>query len=169
MRRDSALGFFESATPQWDCGGARVQEPAPAIRRGALRLLHTLGYAAVAELPLGSGRRADLVALGGDGEIWIVEIKSSLADFRADRKWHEYRLYCDRLLFAVAPEFPATALPEDAGLVVADAYGGALVRDGALHPLGAARRKALLVRFGRAAAVRLANAQDPGLGEPVLP
>jgi hypothetical protein len=143
-------------------------ERAPAIRRGSLRLLHALGFTAVAELPLGSGRRADLVALGSGGEIWIVEIKSCLADFRADRKWQEYRLHCDRLLFAVAPEFPATALPGDAGLLIADAYGGTLIREGGLHPVSPSRRKALLVRFGRAAAARLASIHDPGLTEPAL-
>jgi hypothetical protein len=143
------------------------QELAPAIRRGTLRLLHALGLAAVAELPLGSGRRADLVALGAGAEIWIVEIKSCLADFRADRKWQEYRLHCDRLLFAVAPEFPTAVLPQDAGLVIADAHGGALVREAPLHAISAARRKAMLVRFGRAAAARLAQTHDPGLDEPV--
>lgn len=140
-------------------------EAALAIRRGALRLLHALGYSAVAELPLASGRRADLVALGPGAEFWIVEIKSSIADFRADHKWHEYRLHCDRLLFAVAPEFPAAILPADAGLVVADGFGGTLVREGPAHPLAAARRKAMLVRFGRAAAARLASLNDPGLSE----
>jgi hypothetical protein len=143
-------------------------EPALAIRRGALRLLHALGFAAVAELPLGSGRRADLVALGDGGEFWIVEIKSCIADFRADRKWQEYRLFCDRLLFAVAPEFPATVLPADAGLLITDSYGGTLLRDGPLHPLAAARRKAMLVRFGRAAAARLNARLDPGLSETTL-
>ena len=154
----------QAATPL-SLAEARLQEPAPAIRRGALRLLHTLGFAAVAELPLGSGRRADLVALGSGTEIWIVEVKSSLADFRADRKWPEYRLHCDRLLFAVAPEFPAGSLPADTGLVIADAYGGALIRKGELHPLPAARRKTLIVRIARAAAVRLAALNDPGLVE----
>lgn len=143
-------------------------ERAPAIRRGSLRLLHALGFTAVAELPLGSGRRADLVAVGAGGELWIVEIKSCLADFRADRKWHEYRLHCDRLLFAVAPEFPATALPSDTGLMIADAYGGSLIREGGLHPVAASRRKAMLVRFGRAAASRLAAIHDPGLTAPEL-
>ena len=146
----------------------RSQEPAPAIRRGALRLLHALGFAAVAELPLGSGRRADLVALGDGGEFWIVEIKSCIADFRADRKWQEYRLYSDRLLFAVAPEFPANILPADAGLLIADAYGGTMLREGPLHPLAPARRKAMLVRFGRAAAARLNARLDPGLIEAAL-
>ena len=146
--------------------GERVgQEAAPAIRRGTVRLLHALGYATIAELPLASGRRADLVAVGESGEIWIVEIKSCTADFRADRKWQEYRLYCDRLLFAVAPEFPAAILPADTGLVVADAYGGTLTREAALHPLAPARRKSMLLRYGRAAAARLSARLDPGLGE----
>lgn len=143
----------------------RSQEHAPAIRRGALRLLHGLGFSAVAELSLASGRRVDLIALNDAGEFWIVEIKSCTADFRTDRKWQEYRLYCDRLLFAVAPDFPASILPADAGLMIADAYGGTLIREAPLHPLAAARRKALLVRFGRAAAARLQMQFDPGTGE----
>ena len=146
--------------------GPRLDEVAPAIRRGSLRLLHAIGFAAVAELPLGSGRRADLVALGAGAEIWIVEIKSCATDFRTDRKWQEYRLYCDRLLFAVAPEFPAALLPADAGLIIADNYGGTLIRQGPLHQIAASRRKAMLVRFGRAAAARLAAVNDPGLSEP---
>ena len=77
----------------------------------------------VSELPLPSGRRADLVALGGDGEIWIVEIKSSVADFRADQKWMDYRLHCDRLFFATALEVPCEIFPPDTGLIVADAFG----------------------------------------------
>jgi len=143
-------------------------EPAHVIRRGVLRLLHGCGFAAVVELSLGSGRRADLAALGPSGEIWIVEIKSSIADYRADRKWHEYRMHCDRLLFAVAPEFPIECLPADAGLIVADAYGGELVYPGALHRLPAATRKAMLIRFARVAAGRLAMQSDPSLGDPDL-
>lgn len=156
------------AHPAFDRNFEQAPERAPAIQRGSLRLLHELGFAAVGELPLTSGRRADLVALGAGGEIWIVEIKSCLADFRADRKWQEYRLHCDRLLFAVAPEFPATALPADTGLMVADAYGGTLIREGGLHPVPPPRRKAMLVRFGRAAASRLAAFHDPGLTETSL-
>jgi hypothetical protein len=143
----------------------RDYEQAAAVCRGPSRLLHALGFAAITELPLASGRRADLIALGDNGEFWIVEVKSCIADFRADRKWQEYRLYCDRLLFAVAPDFPATVLPADAGLIVADSYGGTLVREAPSHPLTAARRKALLTRFGRAAAARLAAKNDPGLGD----
>lgn len=143
-------------------------EPAQAIRRGVLRLLHGCGYAAVAELSLGSGRRADVAALGSSGEIWIVEIKSCVADYRADRKWHEYRTHCDRLLFAVAPDFPIECLPPDAGLIVADPYGGELVYPGPLHRLPAATRKALVIRFARVAASRLAMQSDSGLGDPDL-
>jgi hypothetical protein len=156
------------AHPAFHSDFEEALERAPAIRRGSLRLLHALGFTAVAELPLTSGRRADLVALGAGGELWIVEIKSCLADFRADKKWQEYRLHCDRLLFAVAPEFPATALPADTGLMIADAYGGTLMREGGLHPVSATRRKAMLVRFGRAAASRLAAFHDPGLTEASL-
>ena len=78
----------------------RQSATALAIARGTTRLLHAHGYSVVSELPLPSGRRADLVALGADGTLWIVEIKSSIADFRADQKWMDYRLHCDRLFFA---------------------------------------------------------------------
>jgi hypothetical protein len=43
----------------------RQSETALAIARGTARYLHALGYCVVSELPLPSGRRADLVALGG--------------------------------------------------------------------------------------------------------
>ena len=78
----------------------RQSATALAVARGTTRLLHALGFSVVSELPLPSGRRADLAALDGAGEIWIVEIKSSVADFRADQKWTDYRLHCDRLFFA---------------------------------------------------------------------
>src|SRR6478609_3965642 len=90
-----------------------------AIARGTQRLLTALGRTCVAELPLPSGRRADLVALADDGEIWIIEIKSSIADFYADQKWQDYRLHCDRLLFATSLEVPCEIFPPDTGLIVA--------------------------------------------------
>src|SRR2546423_13939314 len=83
----------------------RQSETALAIARGTARLLRSLGFTCISELPLPSGRRADLVALNERGEIWIVEIKSSLEDLRADQKWHEYRAHCDRLVFALTAEF----------------------------------------------------------------
>ncbi len=90
----------------------RQSPTALAVARGTTRLLHSLGFSVVSELPLASGRRADLVALGAGGEFWIVEIKSSIADFRADQKWMDYRLHCDRLFFATTldsavRDFPA--------------------------------------------------------------
>jgi hypothetical protein len=99
---------------------------APAVARGTARLLRSLGFCTVGELPLASGRRADLVGLGADGEIVIVEIKSSVADFRADRKWLAYRRHCDRLFFATTLGVPPETFPPDAGLIVADAFGAAI-------------------------------------------
>src|SRR6266853_5839046 len=100
----------------------RQSETALAIARGTARLLRSLGFSCVSELPLPSGRRADLVALNERGEIWIVEIKSSIEDLRADQKWPDYRAHCDRLLFATAAHVPLEIFPQDAGLIVADAY-----------------------------------------------
>lgn len=142
------------------------QSPAAAeIARGTMRLLTRLGFTALPELSLPSWRRADLVALAPSGDIWIIEIKSSLEDFRADQKWPEYRAFCDRLLFAVKPDFPAEVLPADAGLVLADRYGAELVREAPEHRLAAQRRKSLTLRFARAAALRLALANDPTLSQ----
>ena len=102
-----------------------------AIFRGVGRLLEAHGLAVVGEVVLANGRRADVAGVGKSGEIWIVEIKSCLEDFRADQKWPEYRAFCDRLFFAVAPGFPLDVLPQDAGLIVADRYGGEILRPGA--------------------------------------
>jgi len=140
---------------------ARDTERARTICRGALRLLHAHGYAAVPELSLASGRRADLVAVGANGEILVIEVKSSVADFRADRKWKEYREHCDRLLFAVAPDFPQELIPASAGLIVADGFGGEILREGMSHLVAAAMRKSVLLRFSRVAASRLAALNDP--------
>ena len=89
----------------------RQSETALAVARGTARLLHAHGFCVVSELPLPSGRRADLVALDAGGEIWIVEIKSSVADFRADQKWQDYRAHCDRLFFATCMEVPCEIFP----------------------------------------------------------
>ena len=132
-----------------------------AIARGTARYLHALGYCVVSELPLPSGRRADLVALGGDGEIVIVEIKSSVADFRADQKWMDYRLHCDRLFFATVVDVPCGIFPQDAGLIVADAFGASIVYEAPEHRLAAATRKTIMLRFAHAAALRLQALADP--------
>lgn len=144
--------------------GAPAQSAAAfEICRGVVRLLTMHGLASVAELPLPNGRRADIAAVSDKGDIWIVEIKSSIEDFRVDQKWPEYRDYSDRLFFAVRPDFPVDILPADAGLILADRYGGEIVRPAPELRLAAARRKTMTLRFGRAAAARLAIALDPSL------
>ena len=133
------------------------------VTRGAARLLAALGYAPLAEVTLPNGRRADLMALGPKGQIFIVEVKSGVEDFRSDQKWHEYRPYCDAFAFAVAPEFPRDILPEEPGLIVADGFGGAVLREAPSAPLAGARRKALTIAFGRLAAMRAAGVQATAL------
>jgi hypothetical protein len=139
----------------------RQSETALKIARGTSRLLHAHGYCVVGELPLATGRRADLVALGRDGEIWIVEIKSSVADFRADQKWADYRMHCDRLFFATTIEVPSEIFPQDAGLIVADAYGAQIVCEAPEHRLHASTRKSMMLNIARAAALRLQSLADP--------
>lgn len=139
----------------------RQSETALAVARGTARLLHAHGFCVVSELPLPSGRRADLVALDGGGQIWIVEIKSSIADFRADQKWPDYRLHCDRLFFATSLEVPCEIFPPDTGLIVADAFGADFKCEAPEHRLPAATRKAMMLLFARAAAMRLQSLADP--------
>jgi hypothetical protein len=142
----------------------RDSRPSPSasdICRGAARLLGAHGLAAVAEVTLANGRRADLAGVSKSGDIWIVEVKSCLEDFRSDLKWPEYRDFCDRLCFAVAPNFPREVLPGDTGLIVADRYGGEIVRPAPEHRLPGARRKAMTLRLARIAAMRLQAALDP--------
>ena len=158
------MGFRESAAELLVDG--RQSETALKIARGTARLLHAHGYCVVSELPLASGRRADLVALGRDGEIWIVEIKSSVEDLRADQKWQDYRMHCDRLFFATTLEVPCEIFPKDTGLIIADAYGAHLHCEAAEHRLPAATRKSMTVRFAMAAAQRINRLVDPqGHGE----
>ena len=131
------------------------------ICRGVARLLRAHGMASLGEVALANGRRADVVAVASSGELWIAEIKSSLDDFRTDSKWPEYREFCDRLFFAVAPAFPREVLPADTGLIVADRYGGEVVRDAPEHKLTGARRKAMTLRLVHTAAMRLQAVIDP--------
>ena len=138
-------------------------ETTASVTRGAARLLTALGYAPLTEVSLPNGRRADLMALGRRGEIFIVEVKSGLEDFRTDLKWHEYQPYCDAFAFAVGPDFPRDILPQDPGLIVADGFGGAVLREAPVQPLAGARRKALTLAFGRLAALRAAGVQAAAL------
>jgi hypothetical protein len=139
----------------------RQSATAAAVQRGVCRLLRALGFATVTELPLASGRRVDVMAMGATGEIWAIEIKSSLADLRADDKWLEYEEFCDRLYFAVPPEMPVEVMPAQCGLIVADRWGAEILRDTEDRRLAAARRKAVTLRFARAAALRLHTISDP--------
>jgi hypothetical protein len=139
----------------------RQSETALIVARGAMRLLLSHGFTCVSELPLPSGRRADLVAIGRSGEIWIVEIKSSIADFRTDQKWMDYRMHCDRLFFATTIEVPCEIFPKDTGLIVADGFGGEILCEAPEHRLPAPTRKAMTLRIAQCAALRLQSLIDP--------
>lgn len=147
----------------------RQSEKARDIARGATRTLALRGFRSLPEVSLATGRRADLMAVDDKGWIWIVEIKSSLEDFRADGKWPEYLEWCDRFLFAVAPDFPVEVLPDDTGLLLADRYGGEIVREAPEHRLAGARRRTLLLRFARLGAGRLMMLSDPEAAYEPLP
>src|SRR3954463_10436984 len=140
------------------------------VARGVTRLFCRQGPVAVCEVPLPNGRRADLMAIDGKGGLTIVEIKVAKADLLGDGKWTDYLDYCDRFFWAVPPHLAHILeeeryLPGDAGLIVADRYDAAVIRQAALHPLAPARRKAELLRFARRTARRLAAQVDPSLGD----
>ena len=160
----SVEGFAEPPASPYEPGltDGRQSETALFIARGLRRMLRAHGYSSVTELPLLDGRRADVVALRGDGSLAIVEIKSSVADFRADGKWRDYLDHCDRLYFAICDTIPADIMPREAGLIIADAYGAAIVREAPEQKLAPATRRAVLLRFAQAAADRLHRLADPG-------
>lgn len=132
------------------------------IRRGVCRALSDLGYAPLTEFRLASGRRADVFALSERGEAVIVEIKSSVEDFRADQKWPEYQPWCDRFYFAVSELFPRDVVPEECGLIIADEWTAVIHRESPLRSLPHARRRALTLRAAVVASERLLRLTDPG-------
>ena len=144
----------------------RQSERALLVRRGVQRMLLQMNAHVLPELSLSTGRRADLVALTRTGEIWIIEVKSSVEDFRGDRKWPEYRLHSDRFFFATHPDVPASIFPEECGFILSDGYGAEILREAPEHRLAAATRKSLLIRFARAGAARLLAAELAGLAVP---
>jgi hypothetical protein len=146
----------------------RQSERAMVVRRGVQRLLMEMGASVIPEISLASGRRADLVALTRKGDIWIIEIKSSIEDFRVDRKWPEYRLHSDRFFFATHPEVPAGIFPDECGFILSDGYGAEILRDAPEHRLPPATRKALMLRIARAGAARLTAAEIAGVAIPAL-
>ena len=128
---------------------------AEGLARGVCRLLDAMGVCPLVEVPLGTGRRADVLGQDGKGRFTVVEIKSGLADFRADTKWMDYRDHCDRFYFAVGNEFPLDALPAHVGVIVADRFGAEIKREAPVQPMPQGLRRRQAIRFGRIAANRL--------------
>jgi len=131
------------------------------LARGVCRALADFGYQSLVEFRVGQGRRVDVAALNRESSFVVVEIKTSEADFRSDGKWHEYLPFCDRFFFAVPESFPRDLLPADHGVMVADAFGAAILREAPEMPMNAARRRAQIVRFALAASQRLRQVTDP--------
>ena len=131
------------------------------LARGICRHLRASGYATLTEFTLRTRRRVDVIGLAADGTIVIVEVKSSHADYRSDRKWESYLDYCDRFFFAVPPEFSVELIPQHCGLMRADAWDAAVIRPAPVRSLNASRRKAITIRFARAAGLRLQSRLDP--------
>jgi hypothetical protein len=128
------------------------------------------GHASLTEVTLASGRRADVMAVSPKGDVTIIEVKSCLQDFASDQKWPEYAPWCDRFLFAVDCDFPQDRLPPEVGLIVADGFGGALIRPAMEQvKLAGARRKSITLSFARLAAWRLARMAESLQQDPVSP
>jgi hypothetical protein len=138
--------------------------PGQLLARGLCRHLLGHGFATVEELVPAPGLRVDVMALGPKGEVWVIECKSGLADFRSDRKWQGYLDWCDRFFWAVDADFPTEILPEGTGLILADPYDAEIVRMGPEAPLAPARRKVMVQKFARHAALRLQALRDPAFG-----
>jgi hypothetical protein len=136
-------------------------QPGQLLARGVCRHLRSLDFVCVEELVPTRGLRVDVMALGPKGEVWIVECKSSRADFQSDHKWQDYLEWCDRFFWAVDGDFPTGLLPDGTGLIIADAYDGEVVRMAPEDKLPPARRKVMVQKFARTAALRLQGLRDP--------
>ena len=134
-----------------------VPETTRLLTRGVCNLFQDLGFGTLTEFKLASGRRVDVMAIDRNGEFVIVEVKSTVADFRSDRKWHEYLAFCERFYFAVPAGFPVEMMPEDCGLIVADPYAAAVRRESLTRKLNTNRKRRQLIRFALAASNRLSN------------
>jgi hypothetical protein len=137
--------------------------PGQLLARGVARHLLGHGFVTVEEFAPVPGLRVDVLAIGPKGEVWVVECKSGRADFLSDRKWQGYLDWCDRFFWAVDGDFPTELLPDETGLILADAYDAEIVRLGMETPLAGARRKVMLHKFARHAALRLQALRDPGI------
>lgn len=138
-------------------------KPGQLLARGVCRHLLSHDFVAVEELVPAAGLRVDVMGLGPKGEVWIVECKSSRADFQTDGKWQGYLQWCDRYFWAVDEDFPTELLPENTGLIIADAYDAEIIRIGPEAKLAPARRKVMIRKFARHAARRLQAYRDPGV------
>lgn len=136
-------------------------QPGQLLARGVSRHLLSHDFVAIEEFVPDRGLRVDVMALGPKGEIWIIECKSSRADFQTDRKWQGYLQWCDRYFWAVDEVFPTELLPDETGLIIADSYDAEIVRIGPENKLPPARRKKLTLKFSRHAALRLQGFRDP--------
>ncbi len=145
------------------------KKPGQLLARGVCRHLLELDFVTVEELTPTRGLRVDVMALGPKGEIWVVECKSSRADFQADHKWQGYLEWCDRYFWAVDGAFPTELLPGETGLIFADAYDAEIIRMGPEARLAPARRKAVIQKFARHAAIRQQAARDPGVSAFLAP
>ncbi|MCZ8182870.1 MAG: MmcB family DNA repair protein [Beijerinckiaceae bacterium] len=142
-------------------GGPARDGLARLLSRGLARHFAQRGLSVFPEMALPNGRRADLVALSDRGAIHIIEIKSSVEDFRADTKWRDYLPYCEHFYFATHPDMPLAIFPEETGLILADGFGAEILREAPPRPLAAATRKALTIRLARVASARLSSLLDP--------
>ncbi len=148
--------------PQLPAAAIDGLEPgARTLLRGVQRMMRAHLFESLSEVPLPNGRRADVLGISTKSELTIIEIKSSIADFRADLKWPDYLDCCDRFYFAVGADFPIGILPDDTGIIVADGYGAEIVREAPRRAVTAARRRTLTLSFARIAAMRLQSLLDP--------
>jgi hypothetical protein len=140
--------------------GSDAQQVTDRVTRGVCRMLTELGYETLREFRVGTNRRVDVIGLNSEGEFVIVEVKSSAADYRSDRKWHEYLDFCEKFYFAVPEDFPENLLPEDCGLMVADGFGGVVRRQSSKGSMNGNRKRSQLVRFALTAGSRLRRAYE---------
>lgn len=137
--------------------------PGQKLARGTRRHLLQHNFVCLDEFTPVSGLRVDLMAVGPKGELWVIECKSSRVDFATDQKWHRYLDYCDRFFWAIDVDFPSEVLPEETGLILADSFDAEIVRFGEKYPLSAARRRKLLIKFGRNAASRYMDLREAAM------
>lgn len=131
------------------------------IARGVCRLFHNMRFSPLTEFPLSNNRRVDVIGLGKDGKFIVAEIKASERDFKADQKWPEYLPHCDEFYFAVSGGFPLELIPAEAGIIIADAFHGAIVRTAPRRKMNGTRRRNQILKFGLKAARRLHHTRDP--------